>query len=206
MSEESQPEPKPKLRWYQYRLWHLFVLTAVIAVVCSWFACKMVAANKRKAAVNAIEALGGSVTYDYQLDASGGEIPNAKPPGPEWFRNLVGLDFLADVVCVRIGSYSDWHSDRSYQLVTDDWIQEHIMRLTNLQSLGLHDTQVTDAGLEHLKRLPNLRELHLTLSVYDTYLTVEGVEKLQQALPNCEIEYSTWSYMLFDDNSALPDH
>ena len=32
--EETTSEPKPKRRWYQYDLWHLFVLAGVVAVVC----------------------------------------------------------------------------------------------------------------------------------------------------------------------------
>ena len=41
----------------------------------------------------------------------------------------------------------------------------------------------TDAGLEHLKGLSNLQELYLG----KTQVTDEGIKKLQQALPNCEI-------------------
>jgi len=36
MSETPQDDPNPKLRWYQYRLWHLFVLTLVAAVVAAF--------------------------------------------------------------------------------------------------------------------------------------------------------------------------
>ena len=55
--------------------------------------------------------------------------------------------------------------------------------LRQLQSLSLADTQVTDAGLEHLKGLKELRSLDLTT----THVTDQGVKRLQQALPNCKI-------------------
>ena len=45
------------------------------------------------------------------------------------------------------------------------------------------DTEVTDAGLEHLQSLTSLQRLDLR----NTQVTDEGVKKLQAALPNCEI-------------------
>jgi hypothetical protein len=51
-------------------------------------------------------------------------------------------------------------------------------------TLSLSDTQVTDAGLEHLKRLKNLRYLNLT----GTQVTYEGIHMLKKTLPNCSID------------------
>jgi Leucine-rich repeat (LRR) protein len=62
---------------------------------------------------------------------------------------------------------------------------EHLKGLTNLQSLILEGTKVTDVGLEHLKGLPRLRWLDLA----DTKVSQRGVKKLQQALPECEINH-----------------
>ena len=55
--------------------------------------------------------------------------------------------------------------------------------LKNLESLDLHDTQVTDAGLEKLNRLTNLT----TLNLMDTNTTPAGRGLLRKALPNCQI-------------------
>jgi hypothetical protein len=44
----------------------------------------------------------------------------------------------------------------------------------------LGETRVTDAGLEHLKGLIGLEFLHLR----NTNVTQEGVEELKKALPN----------------------
>jgi beta-lactamase regulating signal transducer with metallopeptidase domain len=91
--------------------------------------------------------------------------------------------------------------------VTDAGV-EHLQGLTQLQTLGLCDTQITDAGLEHLKGLTQLQRLYLGntqvmdaglehlkglsklqyLDLGETKVTDAGVKKLQQALPNCEIE------------------
>ena len=55
--------------------------------------------------------------------------------------------------------------------------------LTDLGSLNLANTKVTDAGLKHLKGLTKLQEVDLML----TQVTDAGVKKLQLALPKCEI-------------------
>ncbi|MEE9603737.1 MAG: hypothetical protein V3V75_10555, partial [Thermoguttaceae bacterium] len=52
-----------------------------------------------------------------------------------------------------------------------------------LEYLGLRGTQVSDAGLIHLKGMTKLGYLW----VDSTQITDEGVKKLQQALPTCAI-------------------
>jgi hypothetical protein len=51
-------------------------------------------------------------------------------------------------------------------------------------SVELSGTKVTDAGLEHLKGLTQLQQLHLD----GTKITDAGVKKLKQALPHCHID------------------
>ncbi|MGO8751435.1 MAG: hypothetical protein ACLQNE_36270 [Thermoguttaceae bacterium] len=53
----------------------------------------------------------------------------------------------------------------------------------NVIEVCLDNTQVTDSDLECLKGLTHLQELHLKC----TQVTDQGVKKLQQALPNCQI-------------------
>ena len=61
---------------------------------------------------------------------------------------------------------------------------EHLKGLTKLEVLHLYNNNITDDGLEHLKGLTKLKHLDLD----STNVTEEGVKKLQQSLPNCEIE------------------
>jgi Leucine-rich repeat (LRR) protein len=83
--------------------------------------------------------------------------------------------------------------------VTDAGL-EHLKGLSNLHRLWFYGTQITDAGLEALKGLEHLQELHLE----GTKVTEAGVKKLQQALPNCKIE---WEPPTKDDRQgpAAPD-
>jgi len=75
--------------------------------------------------------------------------------------------------------------DLSNTHVTDAGLV-YMCRLTALEELNLRGTQVTDAGLEYLKGLTPLRILDLD----DTKVSVDGVARLQQALPNCGIRHS----------------
>jgi hypothetical protein len=59
----------------------------------------------------------------------------------------------------------------------------HLKNLSSLEYLNLYGTQITDAGLTDLEGLKNLRALYL----WQTKTTPEGVEKLQKALPKCQI-------------------
>ena len=73
---------------------------------------------------------------------------------------------------------------------TGSLVQDHqlkrVGRLTNLKTLALDNTQITDAGLVHLEGMHGLRELNLRYSK----VTAEGVEKLQMALPECRILFN----------------
>ena len=89
-----------------------------------------------------------------------------------------------------------------------------IAQCDSLQGLNLYDTGVTDRGLQELARMPNLINLELSrnpditdagldylasirslkkLSLWEASVTKEGVEKLQTALPDCEIRWDGMS-------------
>lgn len=94
----------------------------------------------------------------------------------------------------------------NYTQVTDEGLA-HVADLTTLKSLGLTGTRIRDNGLAHLTRLNELEYLllsqneitdagleHLTalgslegISLIRTRVTREGVGRLKQALPNCQI-------------------
>jgi hypothetical protein len=70
----------------------------------------------------------------------------------------------------------------SFTPITDAGL-EQLKGLPQLKSLHLRATSVTDAGLMHLKGLTNLEELILN----GTLVTDAGAKDLQTALPNCAI-------------------
>jgi len=72
----------------------------------------------------------------------------------------------------------------SYCFIEDEAMQA-AGTLRNIESLILVDNRFTDAGLVHLEPLTNLRRLDL----WRNRITPEGVERLQGALPDCQIVY-----------------
>jgi hypothetical protein len=147
--------------------------------------------------VEAIEKIGGVVTYDWQYNSSGDFLNTAQPPVAAWPRSIVGDDFFASAYGVGLAgtkvtdaglkSLCGLPALQSLSLrdteVTDAGLA-NLRGLTALQCLGLSWTQVTDAGLEGLRGLTALK----VLSLYDTRVTDAGVKRLQQALPDCDLQ------------------
>jgi hypothetical protein len=179
-------------RRVQFSLRSLLLFTIVVAIPCSWFAVEMKRAREQRTVVEAVKNLGGWVKYD------DGSAPFSTLPEFTWLWKLLGDDFLMDVGGVILDHRQVTEADLEHltgltQLkfvslyntpVTDPGL-ECLKGLTQLEFLSLCDTRVTDAGLAHCSGLTQLRYLRLN----DTKVTDKGVKKLQQALPNCEIEH-----------------
>ena len=58
-----------------------------------------------------------------------------------------------------------------------------IATLVGLEYLNLYGTKVTDAGLEQLKNLKNLKKVY----VWQSAVTAEGMQKMRDAIPGCEV-------------------
>ena len=76
-------------------------------------------------------------------------------------------------------------SGRNTAATSSDWSgwASHSETMLRNTAGGARSTKVTNAGLEHLKGLANLRALYLP----GTDVTDEGVKKLRQTLPHCWI-------------------
>jgi hypothetical protein len=164
------------VRWYQYRLRTVLLIVLACSILCSWFALRKQKASRQKEAVAAIKALEGDVFYDYQFDLSGRLTLKSQPSTPLWLRERLGDDFFNDVHFVGLESSK----------ITDAEI-EHVKCLTNLRWLRLNLSAITDEGLPKLNGLSRLEKLFIE----DTKVTEDGVKRLQQALPNCKIYWSS---------------
>ena len=60
----------------------------------------------------------------------------------------------------------------------------HLKGMTSLRGLDLHNTQITGAGLVHLKGLTSLKWLYLN----DTQITDAGLTEIKAALPKCNVQ------------------
>ena len=202
----TTPSLKRRSRWYQFRLRTLLIGVLLVSLPLSWFACRMQKARKQREAVEAIQEAGGMITYSYR-------VKSMNPSVPKWACAIVGDDFFFDVWAVE--SYTERFSDDEavyltrltkleVLLLADTQITdaglEHLKGLSNLETLYLIRAQITDAGLEHLEGITNLKELYL----YGTQVTDEGVKKLQEALPDCEILHEDSPYNQPPPSNSAP--
>lgn len=138
----------------------LLVLVLVVGGGLGWV---VHSARVQREAVEAIRRAGGSVQFDWQVEAEraalkeamggmGGGflvLPDADPPWPRWLVDLLGVDFFGSVVEVDVvGGGSDA-------------LLAHIGRLHRLDHLRFLDSEVTPAGLSRLRSLSRLKWLDL---------------------------------------------
>ena len=214
-----EDEPPKRRRWFQFRLRTLLIVVLVLSLPLSWCAVRMEKARKQREAVEALRRMGCHVSYREE-DA----IPVVRQ-AIHWVAMATGPDFVLepDVIFCEQSKVSDAELKRLREFREPDQVEiihlnhtqvsdaalESLGGLANLKILWLDSTRVTDSGLKCLGGLTNLEELTLQhtqvtdaglkhlgslkdlkcLVVDDTSVTIEGVKKLQEALPDCEIEY-----------------
>jgi len=204
-------------RFFRYSLRTLML---VITVFCVWMGITAKRARDQRLAVEAVLAIGGTVTYEHGEFRHGvtqspqslrwGPGPPPRPPGPEWLRRIIGDDYFfsvdsvsisgratSDAVLVHLKGLSDLEFLALVNARITDAGLVHLKGLTNLTTLALSGTQITDAGLEHLKGLTKLTELDLT----STEVSDKGIKKLKQWFPNCQIYYLDTDGSVFMYNS-----
>ena len=100
----------------------------LVSLGMSWVAVRMKKTRQQDQAVEEIRKLGGSVSYDYEIEESGG-LTKAGRPGRAWLRHLLGEHFFETPVAVVFTS-------RPGLQVTDAGL-EHSKGLTQLHRTSL---------------------------------------------------------------------
>ena len=172
-----------------------FCLATSIAV--GWLAVEKRQAEKQRLAVEGIKELGADVSYDYAIDDSGNQIPNAQPPGPEWLRRLLGDDFSANVLAVflrdreitgselvNLKCLSELKALNLWDHCITDAGMVDLQGLNQLQTLDLRENEITDSGLTCLKGLTHLQ----VLTLGSTEITDAGLESIK-GLPRLRTLY-----------------
>lgn len=179
----ARPDTKPRRRWFRISLGRLLVLLGVMVALVAWLGEHVIRTQTERPIVAQIEAAGGAAFYDYQLVSE--FVDTTRPPnGPSAIRAILGDDIYATVKVVSFNDERTTDADLTelHRLtnleevtvtgmgITDDCI-EGLLRVRQLNSLGLIDTSITAGGLAHLAGSPTLR--HLTLhgsSITDAHL------------------------------------
>jgi hypothetical protein len=127
--------------------------------------------GRQRDAVAEFRGAGGAVYYRDQLDADGSfllELQN-KPPGPPWLRKLLGDDFFrtvekadvdSDAACEFLPQFDHLRIVVVREGVTDAGL-EHLNELRQLRDLVLINNGLTGAGFEHIAELTWLEHLSL---------------------------------------------
>ena len=126
-------------RWLRFSVRGLLLLTAVIAVLLGWTVQK---ARQQR------DAVAGLRTHGYWVYYRGADSGSATLL--EWLRRLLGEPEFRDVI----------GAGGSYPFCFDTGLV-HLPELTQVQTVRLDGTQITDAGLVYLEGLTQLHGLNL---------------------------------------------
>ena len=154
--------PSPGRRRLRFSLRFLLLAVVAVAVPLGW---KVNRVRNQRLVVEEIERLGGNAYYDYDPRAFAQGGPT-QLPGPDWLRNLLGIDFLADVVQVSVDGAQ----------VTNDTLR-HLSSLPHLQVLGVKSDRITDDGVALIARSNELMSLSLR-SASVTKTSIDHLKKL----------------------------
>ena len=179
-SEPTKPKPR---RWLQFSLRTFFVL---VTVFCVWLGWTVHRANEQRKAVEWVREMGGDVAYGYQRDEAGIPIVDAKPPGPKWLRQLLGVDYFQEVTVVDLKTtpVSDLTPLAGLKNLELLWLNgtqvsdlTPLAKLTSLEFLSLDNTHVSD--LTPLAKMTSLQWLQLNYTQVSDLTPLAGLKSLK---------------------------
>lgn len=159
---------RPRRRFWQFSLRTLLLF---VTVFCIWFGWLSQRAHRQSRAVAAIEAAGGDVHYSFEYDATGQLQTSAVTAGPAWLLDTLGVDYLANVVSVRL----------EHPLTAEKF--DAVVRLPKLRMLVLLYGDVDDRELEKLKNTTNLKVLYVMFRQQHE----RALSELRASLPNLQV-------------------
>ena len=183
-------------------IWSVALLAFTLRMTSAEGQGKEQPAESEQKAIQAIEAVGGTVREIAQNDD---RLEVAYPrefsipiegQAPLTDEHLAILKDLPKIVHLRLGSTSVTDQGLSHleglpnltrlhlekTKITDVGLK-HLGNLKNLTYLNLYATEISDTGLLHLKNLSKLKKLYLS----QTKVTKAGVADLQKALPQLDV-------------------
>jgi len=203
MSRDVTPTQRRAGLRYSLRTF-LLTITAIAVVL----GVAVTRARTQRDAIDKIQRLRGSMTYEYQEVAPRTWSSAGKPRGPKWLRRVFGPHYFdrPNRVDVDDPPNEQWAEavnrlpSVKYLLVNGQNISDEALgrltRLVNLWELQLTKTSIGDDGLKRLGQFPKLR----WLVIDDSKCTDAGLAHL--AAPHDLEELSLWNTPLTD--AAVP--
>ena len=131
-------------------------LAIFVLVVGAWLGRVEIRARARLRAIEFVRKVGGRIEFDDQR-GNGVAIPEARSWVPGWLRCGLGDHYFHKVVDINL-----WRCEKVDEcLAAVDGLDE-------LQGLWMHTTDVSDAGLAHVRGLTGLRGLTLGFGTRET--------------------------------------
>ena len=157
----------------------LRTLLLLITASSVWLGWHIHATRRQEHAVKAILAYGGWVRYDFQFSTKGYAPQNFDPKAesnvPRWLVEQLGVDFFHSVVQVNL-NYSDDSGTRKENSNTSDEALQYLPAMPDIRVLLLQNTQARDSSLKHVSNLRKLEHLYM----WDVSLVSDaGVEHLE---------------------------
>lgn len=152
----------PLRRFRQYIRFSLRSFLVVSSALAVTLGLHLRSSGTQKSAIEGIRKQGGRVRYDFQYPSGlyGDEHFDSQAESivPDRLLESFGIDFFHSVVFVSM-AYTDDNGQRVNNSNYSDAAMEFIGQLPQLRVLHLSNTQATDKSLEHLKCLTNLENL-----------------------------------------------
>jgi hypothetical protein len=165
-SAERSPRRR---RWLRFSLRTGLLLTTVVAVTLGLAHHRI---ERQRRAVEAIEALGGIVIYEWQMQAQlTGQGARLQPPGPQWVRDWLGPHALDRVVALHIDSVRYRVRDKLSAILA------HAAVLQSVHSITISGQDIDRAAGRLLAKFESLEFFHGS----NLYLTPEAADELAHA-------------------------
>ncbi len=183
--------PSSRRRWlHQYGLRTLLLLAVLENIALGCIVVRMQNAERQRQAREILQTAHWGVLHQFMHDSDFDFVVPPRQPGPQWLRDIFGVDFLSNVTWVRVpdlehGAILNTDLDclacfpRLERLDLECRATDGVlMRLRGMKSLAWLDARqgtVTDVGLRNLEELTAVRFLFLT----NTPITDAGLEYLK---------------------------
>lgn len=182
----------------RFNLRALLLVVLLASLLSGWFALQLADARRQARAVERLQELGGTVYYDfhhYVDDDLGGVLSGSRKPQTwRWARRWVGDDYFNRVYYVRFVEETPIPQQPGFMhflgpVATPTPLSReadrHVALLHNLpdlHTLDLASTTVSEESIPELAKLTSLQLLWLP-----TDFPAEGLERLQELLPGCDV-------------------
>ena len=160
MAKDAEARP-----WWRYLRISLRGLIVLVLVLGSALGLIVIPAKIQRDAVAAIERSGGSVKYEWEWK-DGQPNPSGKPRWPRWLVDYIGPNYLAHIAAVDLA-----------QGGSDEQVLP-VGRLKSLETLVLRKSSISAAGLAPLTGLDDLR----SLCIFNSQVSDNGMEPLRRLL------------------------